>query len=136
LAAPKAKEFLQVAGALCYLRRNRAVNIYSCSLDVLEDSLIGSWFATRIVLRLQAIDRYYDIQFLQFHPRGRDHPECARDDLCMYGAGLDLWQKRFELTVPYQRIATYQRDMERFVLIDERKHSGYQVIALEVGELA
>jgi hypothetical protein len=54
----------------------------------------------------------------------------------MYGAGLDLWQKRFELTVPYQRIATYQRDMERFVLIDERKHSGYQVIALEVGELA
>jgi len=107
LFAPKAKEFIEVTATLCYLRRDRAVNSYSCPFDVLEDALVGSWFAPSIVLRLQAIDRYHYIQFLQFHPRGWDHPECARDDLGVYGAGLDLGQQHFELTVPNQRIAAY-----------------------------
>jgi hypothetical protein len=36
----------------------------------------------------------------------------------MYGAGLDLGQQQFEFTVPNHRIAAYQRDVGRSVLID------------------
>jgi hypothetical protein len=42
----------------------------------------------------------------------------------MYGAGLNLWQQQFEFTVANQRIAADQRDVERLMLIDQRKHAG------------
>jgi hypothetical protein len=52
----------------------------------------------------------------------------------MHAAALDLRQQQFEFTVPNQWIATHQRDVERLVLIDQRKHSYNEFIALEVGE--
>src|SRR5581483_624098 len=62
-AGPEAKEFVEITGTLRYLRRDCAVNGHPGLFDVLKDALVGRWLASRVMLRLKAIDRYHDIQF-------------------------------------------------------------------------
>jgi hypothetical protein len=78
--------------------------------------------APGIVFRLETVDRYHDIQFLECRPTGGDDPERTGDDLRVHSATFYLRQQLFDFPVPHQRIATDERYVERFVLIDERKH--------------
>jgi len=97
--------------------------------------LVLPWFAAFVVLRLQAVDRYHDIQLLEPAPVGWNNSEGAGHDLRMYSAAFQLRQEQFKLTISNQRIPAYKRDMKRLAFIDERKHSVDQFIALEVGKL-
>ena len=117
------------------MRCDRAVNSDACPLDILEDAFIGSWFAPRIVLWLETVDRYHDIQFLECRPLAGDDPERTRDNLRVDTASFYLRQQQFDFPVPHQRIATNERHVKRFVLVDERKHSRDQLISLEIRKL-
>jgi hypothetical protein len=134
-SAPKLEKFIQVARAPGNLRCDRAVNGDSCPFDVLKDAFIGSWFAPRIVLWLEAVDRYHNIQFLKCRPVAGDDPESTRDDLRVDAALLYLRQQQLEFPIPHQRIAADKRHVNRFVFIDERKHSRDQLISLEIRKL-
>src|ERR1700722_6143899 len=134
-AAPETEEIFEVARPLDDLRRDGAVNGHPRSADVLEDALVGGWLAAFVVLRLQAVDRYHDIQLLEPAPVGWNNSEGAGHDLRMYSAAFQLRQEQFKLTISNQRIPAYKRDMKRLAFIDERKHSVDQFIALEVGKL-
>ncbi len=50
----------------------------------------------------------------------------------MNSPSLDLWNQSFEFTVANERIATYQRDMQRLMLVQKREKARYQLIAFEV----
>jgi len=54
----------------------------------------------------------------------------------MHSTALNLRQKQFKLTVAHEWIASHERDMKRSVLVDDSEHSLYQLVSLEVGELA
>jgi hypothetical protein len=88
------------------------------------------------MFRLKSIDRHHDIQLLELFPRGRHNPEGARNNLGMHSTTLDLRQKQFKLAVAHERITSHEGDMKRPVLVDEGQHSFYQLVSLEIGELA
>jgi hypothetical protein len=54
----------------------------------------------------------------------------------MHTAAFDLRQQRPEFTIPDQRVATHQGDVQRLVLIDEGKHSRDEFAAFKVRKLA
>jgi hypothetical protein len=54
----------------------------------------------------------------------------------MHAAALDQRQQQFEFAMPNERIAAHQRYVQRFALVDERKHPADKLISLEVGEFA
>jgi hypothetical protein len=54
----------------------------------------------------------------------------------MHSTTLDLRQKQFKLAVAHERITSHEGDMKRLVIVDDGQHFFYQLVSLEIGELA
>ena len=136
LCGPEAEEFIEVARAVCDLRRDGAVNGDAGVFDALEDALVGRGLAAYIMFRLQAIDGYDDVQFLELHPGSGDFAKGAGDDLHVYAPAMDLRDQRVEFTITNEGIASDDGDMERLVFVDNGQYARDQFVAFEIGEFA
>ena len=94
-----------------------------CAGDVFEDAVVGGGFAACVVLGLEAVDGDGDGEPFEFLPMGRDDAEGAGDDLGVDAAAFDLGQEEFELAITDERVASYEGDVEGFVLVDEGEDS-------------
>src|ERR1019366_5896643 len=135
MTAPEAQKLIEVAGAIGGLRSDGAVDGDARVFDVVAAALIGGRCAPRIVLRLQAVDGYDDIELSESFPFAGDDPECAGDQLRMNTAALKLRKEQIDFAIAYQRIAADERHVQWLVLIDDGEHSRHQLISFEVGKL-
>ena len=133
---PEFRELLEVAVAAHLLSRDRAVHADVVSLDVLEDALVGGGFAPLVVLGLQAVDRDDELKPAEARPLDGNRPHGARDELRV-DAHLGHARKNFvELAKANERLAADDRDVQRLVFVEERKHRVDQLLAFEVLQLA
>ena len=79
--APELNELLQIECALHHLAGDGAMHGHSVTTNALQNSGISGGFATLIVLRLQAVNGYHDVQFLDGSPLRGNLAERAGYDL-------------------------------------------------------
>jgi len=105
---PEIDELRDVTAAFHYEAGDGAVNRNVMSLDIAQDALVGSWFAADVMLRLQAIDRNYELKVRQRGPRQWDWTEGAGHNLDV-SALNQLRQQDIKLAVSNERVAPHDR---------------------------
>src|SRR6266850_2499582 len=78
---PVLQKFLQIAWPLHHLTGDSAVDRNLLARDVLQNSIVRCRRASDIVLWLQSVDRYHDLQLSKRRPTRREGPECTGDHL-------------------------------------------------------
>src|SRR5258708_19525508 len=78
---PVFQEFLQIAWPLHHLTGDSAVDRDLLARDVLQDSIVSCRRASDIVLWLQSVNRYDDVQMGMRRPTPPHRPESTRHHL-------------------------------------------------------
>ncbi len=108
---------------------------YLVATNVFENPCVGGRLASGIVLRLQTINGNDDIEPLDIGPLQRDLPECTGYNLDVNATVGKHRQQAGDLAMAYQRIATYQGEMQRAVLIHQGEHTLHQIVTAFVLKL-
>jgi hypothetical protein len=101
--------------------------------NVFEDSLIGSGRATQVVLRLQAVDRNDDIQFLNVCPFFGNRSDSTSHKLDFNSHSTQTGQKRLQLANPYQGFAAHNRKVDGAVSADKGQDTVHERRAFVIG---
>ncbi len=133
---PELKEPLEIAGLVCDLAGDGAVDRNSRLRKVLQYTLVGRRCATNIVFGLEAIYGDDDIEALEVGPVSGNGTEGAGDDLDVNAAAVELRQDRFELSVADQRVAADEGDVERLMFVDYAEDVFDQRVFFIVRQLA
>src|SRR5258708_5581599 len=118
---PVFQEFLQIAWPLHHLTGDSAVDRDLLARDVLQDSIVRCRRASNIVLWLQSVNRYDDVQMGMRRPTRRHRPECTGDDLDVNSSIKQLRNHQLELAIPDERVASHDRQMQRLEAVDDLK---------------
>ena len=105
-----------------------------CANDVLENAVIGCRRPAFIMLRLQTINRYHDIELFVLAPGCRNHTKGTRHDLSVDAARLDLRDKLLEFTVSNEGIAANEGDVQRLLFVEQGQDAVDQLLSAKVGE--
>lgn len=116
--SPELKETLEIAGLVCNLAGDGAVNRNGRLRKILQYTLVSRRCAANIVFGLQAVDGNYDVEALEVGPVSGNGAEGAGDDLGMNAAAVELGQDGFEFAIPDEGVAADERYVERLMLVD------------------
>ncbi len=115
---PELKEPLEIAGLVCDLAGDSAVDRNSRLRKVLQYTLVGRRCATDIVFGLESVYGDDDIEALEVGPMSGNGAEGAGDDLGVNAAAVELGQDGFEFAIPDHRVASDEGDVERLMFVD------------------
>jgi len=135
-AAPELQKLPQVARPFHHLAGDGAVDGDALVGDVVQNSFIGGRSAARIVLGFESVHRNRKREAVVGPPDVRHGPEGAGDELNVNAHRQQLGQHQFHFAIAHQGIAAHQRQVQRTQFTDQLHHTAYQLIALEITELA
>ena len=98
------------------------MNCHSRLRNVAQNTFVRRGFTPGIVLGLQSVDRYNNVQPPDALPVWIDFSESAGYYLHVNTAFGDSRQEFVELAMSDQRIAAYDRQVQGLVMIHKRKH--------------
>jgi hypothetical protein len=108
----------------------------SVTLDVLEYSIIGRRFASRIMLGRQPINGDGNSETPYVPPLQWNWANGAGDDLSVNSTRREQGKEQRQFTETHERFTTHERDVQRLVLIHQAQDSFYQVLTSVVAHLA
>jgi hypothetical protein len=89
------------------------VDVDALAEDVLKNTIIGSGCSSPIVLRPQAVHRDYQMKVRYVSPREGNWADGARHHLYLHIQLRHFREQDIELAIPYQRLTTYNREVQR-----------------------
>jgi hypothetical protein len=111
--------------------------------NVFQDAVIGRGLAAHVMLWLQAVDGDHDVQVLRLggigvRPLRRQHTKGASNYLYMDVAWSlgHQWHQLCDFAITHQRIATYDRKVQRANAVYNFQNARDEVITLVVGKRA
>jgi hypothetical protein len=105
------------------------------SRDIVENAIVRSGFAARVMFGSQTVDRNRHGQAIHLRPRRGQRPERTRNELHVNTALDQLRNDALHLAIPHQRIAPDERQMQRLRAIDDLQNAVDQIVALEIAKL-
>ena len=105
------------------------------SANAFKNAGVSGWFATHVMLRLQTIDGYHDIEPLYARPFWWNLTKRTGYHLDVNTAVLKQRQKAGDFTMPHQRIAPHKGEMQWTMFIHQCKHTLHQIFTAFVLEL-
>jgi len=133
---PELKETLEIAGLVCNLAGDGAVDRNGRLRKILQYTLVSRRCAANIVFGLQAVDGNYDVEALEVGPVSGNGAEGAGDDLDVNAAVVELGQDGFEFAIPDEGVAADERDVERSMLVDYSKDVFDESVLFVIRQLA
>jgi hypothetical protein len=134
--SPKLKKPLEIAGLVCNLAGDGAMDRNARLRKVLQYTLISCRRATYIVFRLETVDGDDDVETRESCPVSGNGAEGTGDDLDVDATFVEFGKDRFELAIADEGISADEGDMERLVLVNYAEDIFYESVFFIVGELA
>jgi hypothetical protein len=132
--APELHEFLQIAGPLHHLTGDGAVDRDLLASDILQNPIVRGRSTSQVVLPLQTIDGYDDVQAGECYPRWRQLAERAGYNLEMKSTIKEQRNHDLELLIPNQRVATNNRKMQGLEAVNRLDNAIDQLLAFAIAE--
>jgi len=133
---PELKETLEIAGLVCNLAGDGAVDRNGRLRKILQYTLVSRRCAANIVFGLQTVYGDYDVEALEVGPVSGNGAEGAGDDLGMNAAAVEFGQYCFEFAIPDEGVTADEGDMERFMLVDYAENVFDECVFFIVRQLA
>jgi hypothetical protein len=103
--------------------------------DIFEDSVVGRRGATEVVLGLEAVDGYDDVEALEVLPMSRNGAECAGHNLGVDASAVKFGEDGFQFTKTNEGISSDEGDVKRFKFVDSFENVSDQLVIFEIGQL-
>ena len=133
---PELKETLEIAGLVCNLAGDGAVDRNGRLRKILQYTLVSRRCAANIVFGLQPVYGDYDVEAFEVGPVRGNRAEGAGDDLGMNAAAVELGQDGFKFAISDEGVTADEGDMERFMLVDYAENVFDECVFFIVRQLA
>jgi len=132
---PVRAELFQISRPPRNLSGDRAVHSDLLPNDVFLDPRIRRRSAPPVMLRLQPVDRHHQLKIAALCPVGRNRPHRACHHLRPHASRFQPLENLAHLAVPYQRLASDNRYVQRLQLVHHLGGSPHQFVASVVTQL-
>src|SRR5215467_8300446 len=136
LGGPVLQKIFQILWALHHLTGDSTVDCDLLTGNILQDSIVCCRCAPDIMIWLQPVNRYNDVQVGKHRPTGGEGAECTGDDLNVNASIKQKRNHQLEFAVPDKRVASNQRQMQGLETVDNLKNTIYQFLAFEIAKIS